>query len=65
MDAVTQQEVTGFDRVLKSSTGVMPQPKLLTVVHRGRRHTSNENKLSHRWRRRAFASVFYFLISPL
>jgi len=26
---------------------------------------SNETELSHRWRRRALASVFYFLISPL
>jgi hypothetical protein len=29
------------------------------------RSPPNETELSHRWRRRAFASVFYFLISPL
>src|SRR5205823_5389683 len=26
---------------------------------------SNEKEISHRWRRRAYFSVFYFLISPL
>jgi hypothetical protein len=28
-----------------------------------RAHYANENKISHRWQERAFASNFYFLIS--